>query len=341
MIPFIKIAKPNLDSFLVNFQKSVEANHYSNFGPNEQELTKLFEEKTGCPVVLSANATLALEGLHHILGDLCGIAYLPGFTFPATNLGCRVRFRFGETQTAGKLMGFSLHEPRGGTTDYAITTVPFGTEKPKEYCRPDTTFWVVDNAAGISPDLKKVKDWLAAGADVVVCSLHATKILSGCEGGVCFFNNRYLYEVYRKYVVFGFYLDEHGVKQTEKHGSNHKMSELSAAFALMFYRDVFPSDYSGRVSLMQGYEEFCLSSGLQYIASPQVFWIKCNTEAADIQKKLAERGIQTAPYYRPLWREDVVDAGSQMLSRCGLCLPSWNMSNEERLLVLDGLNLLT
>ena len=139
MIPFIKIAKPNLDSFLAIFQASVDGNHYSNFGPNEKKLTALFEEKTGRSVVLSANATLALEGLHHILGGLCGIAYLPGFTFPATNLGCRVRFSFGETQTTGKMIGFSLYEPKGGTIDYAVTTVPFGTVKPKEYVRPDTT----------------------------------------------------------------------------------------------------------------------------------------------------------------------------------------------------------
>ena len=74
------------------FARSVSADHYTNFGPNEQALTKLLEKEIGYPTICVANATLALDGLHHILSKLCTRAYLPGFTFPATNSGCRVSF---------------------------------------------------------------------------------------------------------------------------------------------------------------------------------------------------------------------------------------------------------
>ena len=339
-IPFIKIPKPNMSTFNTIFQDSIDNNHYSNFGPNERKLTELLESKVGCSVVLAANASLILDGLHHILSDLCSMAYIPGFTFPSTNLGCRIKFHFGETYTHGNLIGFSQYNPRGGATDYAITTVPFGTTKPKEYGRPDTTFWIVDNAAGASPDMEKIREWLDAGADAVVCSLHATKILNGCEGGFVALNNRFLYEFYKKYIVFGFYLDEHGNKQSEKYGSNHKMSELTASFVMMYYQDIFVKDYEGRMSLMTTYRDFCLKNDMRFIASPQSFWVSCNTDAAYVQKKFLARDIQTTPYYRPLWNENRVDVGSLMLSRSGLCLPTWNMSLEERNYVVDNLGIL-
>ena len=329
-IPFIKIPKPNLFAFGEIFQASIDQDHYSNFGPNEQKLTKLLEQKIGYSVVLSANASLALEGMHHILSEFCSIAYLPGFTFPSTNLGCRIKLYFGETQTHGNLLGFTQHAPSGGATDYAITTVPFGTAKPKEYVRPDTTFWIVDNAAGASPEMKKIREWLDSGADAVICSLHATKILSGCEGGFVAFNHRFLYELYKKYIVFGFYLDERGKKQSEKFGSNHKMSELSASFALMSFQEVFPKDYAGRLTLMNNYQDLCTAHDIQFIASPQAFWVRCNTDAAEVAKKFAAEEIQAIPYYRPLWAENLVDSGSKILSRSGLCLPTWNMNDEER-----------
>lgn len=339
-IPYIKMPKPNMELFNTIFKDSIDSNHYTNFGPNEKKLTVLLEQKLGYSVVLAANATLILEGFHRILGNICSMAYLPGFTFPSTNLGCNIKYCIGSTHTQGSLIGFSEHNPIGGATDYAITTVPFGTAKPKDYKRPNVTFWIVDNAAGSSPDMEKIKEWLDAGADAVICSLHATKILSGCEGGFAAFNNRFLCEFYKKYIVFGFYLDENGKKQSERYGSNHKMSELSAAYALMFYQDIFQKEYAGRLLLMDTYQKFCIAHNIQHIPSPQAFWVKCNTDASELEKKFLQKDIQTTPYYRPLWNENIVDAGSRMLSKSGLCLPTWNMNDEERQYVASNLELL-
>lgn len=339
-IPFIKIPRPNWDTFTSIFKDSVDCNQYTNFGPNENKLIELLKSKIGYSIVVASNATLILEGLHHILSDLCGVAYLPGFTFPATNQGCRVKYYFGETQIYGDLLGFSKFETIGGATDYSITTVPFGTEKPKEYKRPDTTFWIVDNAAGSSPSMGKIKDWLETGADAVVCSLHATKVMSACEGGFVAFNNNFLFELYKKYINFGFYSDNTGQKQLERKGSNHKMSELSAAFALMYYQDIFTKDYEGRTNLMNIYKEFCLKHDFRFITSQQAFWIVCHTNASEIEKKFTNKEIQTRPYYRPLWCENEVDAGSLILSRSGLCLPTWNMAADECGYVVDNLGIL-
>ena len=326
-IPFMKIEPPNLESFIKLFQQSIDVNQYSNFGPNEKQLTKLLELKIGYPVVCAANATLILDGLHHILSRVCNLAYLPGFTFPATNLGCRVPYIFGETQIKGDMIGFSKFNIKGGNTKYSITTVPFGTQKPKEYVRPNTTFWIVDNAAGASPDMEKIKEWLDVGADAVVVSLHATKILNGCEGGFVAFNNKFLQDVYRKYVVFGFYADKNNVKQSESIGSNHKLAELSAAYTIAYYNEIFSEEYTKRIFLADAYKNFCISHQIEHIYSPQAFWIKC--DANEVEKKLLKQEVETKPYYRPLFDEKNVDAGSQILEKSGLCLPTWGMNSEQ------------
>ena len=173
-IPYIKIATPKISSINKYFKRSVQVGQYTNFGPNEQELTKLLNEKINADIVCTANATLILDGLHHILSQKVGQAFLPTFTFPATNLGCRLPFAYGKTSLKGDTLGFAEFE--GSWNSYAITTAPFGAAMPQSYKRPMTDFWIVDNAAGASPEMINTKNWLDAGADVVIVSLHSTKI---------------------------------------------------------------------------------------------------------------------------------------------------------------------
>jgi len=328
-IPFIKIKNPNLESFIKNFQQSIDSNHYSNFGPCEKQLTKMLESKVGYSVICAANATLILDGLHHILSKVCSLAYLPGFTFSATNLGCRIPYVFGETQTKGDLLGFTLFNVKGANNSYSITTAPFGAKKPKEYNRPNTTFWIVDNAAGTSPDMEKVKEWLDVGADAVICSLHATKTLSGCEGGFIAFNNKFLYDSYRKYLVFGFYLDNINTKRSEFIGSNHKMSELSAAYVISYWEELFDIEYRNRLMVVEKYVNFCISRNIEFIYSPQAFWIKCDKEASEVEKKLLAFDVEAKPYYRPIFDSLNVDMGSKILEKFGLCLPTWGMTEDQ------------
>jgi len=340
-IPFMNIKPPNLHHFADIFQKTITSGQYTNFGLNEQELTKLLEAKIGYPVICTANATLILDGLHHILDECGAIAYLPGFTFPATNLGCRAAYTFGETQTTGELLGFSKFDISTKYMSYCITTAPFGASKPKNYTRPETTYWIVDNAAGTSPEMEKVKEWLDAGADAVVCSLHATKILSGCEGGFVAFNTKYLYDMYRKYIVFGFYLDPKNKKTMINIGSNHKMSEITAAYVLAYYEDIFKYEYNDRCMLVDRYKDFFNSRDIEYITSPQAFWIKCKGSTSLIERDLLFYGIETKPYYQPLFDWYNIDTGSKLLSQQGLCLPTWGMDEEQINYMLDHLKLVT
>jgi DegT/DnrJ/EryC1/StrS aminotransferase family len=334
-VPFIKIAKPDMRYFKKLFDRSISASHYTNFGPNERDLTRLLEEKIGYPTICTANATLVLDGLHHILSQICTKAYLPGFTFPATNLGCRIPFEFGITSLEKETLGFATFNARESENTYAITTAPFGSKRPTSIIRPNTTFWIVDNAAGTSPDMDKVRGWFNAGADAVICSLHATKILNGCEGGFVAFNNKTLQELYKKYISFGFYFEE-GIKKVGDIGSNHKMSELTAAYVLMYYEKLFIKEYGGRELLANVYRDFCVSNDIEYIYSTQAFWIKCKRDATEIEKELLSLGIESRPYYRPLL--DSADEGAKMLSKYGLCLPTWNANPKEIGFILKQLD---
>ena len=335
-IPFIKVTIPDMNYFNELFLKSIDAGHYTNFGPNEKVLRNLLEQKIGYPTICTANATLILDGLHHILSDLCTKAYLPSFTFPATNLGCRVPYELVSPNISGEMIGFSTPNIiNSKESSYVITTAPFGSARPKNLTRPNTSFWIIDNAAGTSPDMEKVKDWLDAGADAVICSLHATKILNGCEGGFVAFNNKTLQESYQRYISFGFYFEE-GIKKAGDIGSNHKMSELTAAYVLMYYEKLFAKEYNGREVLANAYRDFCKSNNIEYIYSPQAFWIKCQKDAIEVEKELLALGVETKPYYLPLF--GTVDTNAKILSKHGLCLPTWLMTEEEIKFTLEQLN---
>lgn len=320
MIPFLRIQKPDLQKYIDLLQTSVDQNHYSNYGPNERRLAAELERRIGLPVVLCANATLALDGIHDLLFKLhpdwkIG---LPAFTFPATNLGCRLAYQFGKTIGTGTRCGFTEFEEM--QLDAAITVAPFGAPIPVGLKRPDVKLWIIDNAAGVTPSMDRIRGWLNAGADIVVVSLHATKTLSACEGGFVVFKDESLREAYRRYTNFGFYVED-GKKQIASHGgSNHKMSELSAAWALMSI-DSFEEDFEVRSQIADIYEAFCVAHGLEYIYSTQTFWMLHPKEAESVALKLLSQGIETRPYYKPLQAE-VTDPVAITLSSHGLCLPT-------------------
>jgi len=328
-IPFIKLPTPDLNYFNLLIQDSIAAGHYSNFGPNEQALTNHFATLIGHPIVCCANATLALDGLHdliHKINPSWTKAALPGFTFPATNIGCRISFEYAPTSNDKETYGYALFD--NIEADYAITTAPFGSPRPLTYYRPNVKLWIVDNAAGATPQMEQVRDWLLAGADAVVVSLHATKSLSACEGGFVAFANKELYDAYKKYINFGFYIEKEEKKIASFGGSNHKMSELSASWARMSLDRIFTLDHERRVEIAKQYQLFCEKRQIDYIYSTQAFWICCPSSAAEISKNLLALGLETKPYYTPLYGE-IEDLTTIKLSTNGLCLPTWAMSDAE------------
>ena len=330
MIPFLRPNKPNLEVFSNFLKDSVEKNHYTNFGPNHNKLKSKFQELTGVQdVVLACNATVILDGLHTLLAwhDL---AYLPSFTFPATNQGCQTIPKYSETIIEGEHIGKpvwdTIHDSNTGTEAYAVTVNPFGSlSKPCD--RPaDVGYWIVDNAAGL---LTQTESWLDAGADAVVYSLHATKILSACEGGVVFFSSsvagQKLYAEYSKYINFGIKVNAGGYRSIGIEGSNHKMSELSAAWCLMNL-ETYLEDVAGRLVTLSTYCNFCKASNVTYIPSVQAFWILGKVSNLEIQDKAKEYEVEVRPYYEKLsMYEPQSKSNTNLFNSNGFCIPSYSI----------------
>ena len=258
-------------------------------------------------------------GLHDILSDKCGIAYLPSFTFPATNQGCKISSIFsktiGEGNNIGRATWGNCTNYNSGT--YAITVNPFGCLNPP--CeKPHSAYWIIDNAAGI---LSQTKNWFNAGADAVIYSLHATKILSACEGGLVAFNNQKLYEEYSEYINFSFKTLPNGSRISGIRGSNHKMSELSAAWCLMNL-ETYEKEIASRACIAASYRGFCESNDIPYIHSLQAFWLLGKEPATKIQKFAFKHNIDVRPYYQKICYCTENCLVTNTFNQKGFCIPT-------------------
>lgn len=195
---------PSVDAALPYLRRMEEAKQYTNFGPLVRELeNRLSEKYAGAYVVTCANATVGLE-LAYTLKMLQGARAieLPSLTFPATWLAAN----------------------RSG-----LEVRPVDVD-------PDT--WVAPGVSGFGvPTYGPVVDAAGAfgeqGVPIVragmtaVFSLHATKPLGCGEGGYIVTWSDWEAEQLRQMSNFGI-LEGKSIGP----GTNAKMSEIHAAFAL-------------------------------------------------------------------------------------------------------------
>lgn len=330
-IPFIKPSEINIDQFNTFLQESIAAGQYTNFGPCEKKLTAALSEMCSTQVLLAANASLILDGIHNCMTSKGLYPLLPKWTFPATNLAVPFEKRvFGTTSTQEATLGFSFFE-NASQKNYVVTTGPFGICPPESYIRPNAKYWIVDNAAGATPDMHVVKAWLKKGADAVIVSLHATKGLSACEGGFIAFNSSAddLFSMYKNYVNFGFIPQPDGTRQLLGIGSNHKMSELSAAWCLAKLAE-FESEYESRTRLSDRYEKIAKEYGIPYIHSSQAFWVQLK-ESHKFKSMAHSIGFDVRSYYAPLLQGITADLGADLLEKEGMCLPTWPMAASDQM----------
>jgi len=335
-IPFIKPDSPSWDVFEKHMMDSVSENTYSNFGPNEKKLKIELDSIVGYPCILVSNATMAIEGMHNILSRYCDHAYVPGFTFLATNLSAPSNVEVMKTDCEENI-GFHIFPEDIKHNSYLMTVAPFGAKKP-ECFRSDgkgrLRYWIVDAAA--SP-LCYLKDWLESGADAVIVSFHATKILSACEGGAIFFRNLQLKSEYEKYINFGLYYSngEKNERFTLGRGSNHKMSELSASWCLAGLNTIYKKSLHRRFEQMAKFKKIAIECGNKYIESPSSFWIQTKNKASEAAEEIFRKyNIECKRYYYPILNRS---KSAFVLSEYGLCLPSYPMSDEDFEYVLDSL----
>lgn len=327
-VPFIKPPVPGRLALFRRMRQVYRSGQHTNFGPQEVELRRRLANMAEVPfghAVTCANATLALEGIHALLcHDGYEKAQLPAFTFPATTLGCRVPIRLVDCELKGAHMGFATAFSEDERS-YAITVAPFGTYPPAFLSRPAKVgSWIVDAAAA---RLSDVREWLSRGADAVVVSLHATKGTSACEGGVVFFKSRSDAARYAEYTNFGFQPQGDGSRRLSGVGSNHKLSEVAAAWCNAYLDSRWLDDQERRHAVATRYAAVFSNWRVPFIWSTQAFWITCAENASVAAARLAALGVEARPYYRPLPITGCPNADA--LAVHGLCLPTWAMSKRE------------
>jgi dTDP-4-amino-4,6-dideoxygalactose transaminase len=223
---FTPVMKPLLPDYknVEKYLRTMDLNrNYSNFGPLltslENRYADFFNVKSE-QVVCSANATLALLG-GCILSDSETII-VPSFTFPATiqaAIASRKKVIIQDIDLATWMLSEEKikHEAR-------ILVLPFGSEGEFTFGTTQASLRIIDAAASIGNFENRLGNLNIN--ELIIFSLHATKILGVGEGAISVFGDAKLASQFRSFINFGF----NGSRNSTTMGINAKMSEVSAAY---------------------------------------------------------------------------------------------------------------
>ena len=216
---------PTVDEVSGYLRGMDDRHSYSNFGPLVEEVERRYALRFGVPaacVVGCSSATLGLQGAVAI--SPASRFHSPAWTFPATPLA---------VLNAGKQLAFCdvddstwrMDAPAVHDQDGLVPVLPFGAEidLSRWWGLPEVVIDAAASGGAVRPDLSRLPEgWC------VVFSLHATKVLGVGEGGLAVFGDPDRAELFRAYCNLGFV----EVRESEIVGTNAKMSEVVAAYAL-------------------------------------------------------------------------------------------------------------
>jgi dTDP-4-amino-4,6-dideoxygalactose transaminase len=222
--------KPQLPEFTAvsKYLERMDRNRiYSNSGPLQQQLSQEYSEMFGVSsdrVVLCANATLAIQGVSFLIPVEKFVA--PSFTFPASISGV---LNAGKTVTLEDIRPHNWRVNSKNQFDSnnagLIDVLPFGS--PVDFRQdPDWKYVIIDAAASLGSTSIDMSD--LGENQVIIFSLHATKVLGIGEGGIAVFGSIDLANEFRAWINFGFL----GSRNSILPGINAKMSEITAAYGL-------------------------------------------------------------------------------------------------------------
>lgn len=298
-IPVMKPVLPTIDAVNVYLERVYASGIFSNHGPLVRELEQRYADwfnVSADNVVAVVNGTVAISAA--ALWEDNPTYLSPEWTFPATAMGVlsvggSVEFR--DVDPESWLLSVTDDDLAHADSVVPLVVAPFGHPI-------DLSEWsafprlIIDAAAcaGNRPDLSGMKKGWAA-----TISLHATKVLGCGEGGLVIFADPARAQIAREWINFGF----SGSRITERIGTNGKMSEFAAAFALAALDDVDTElrewgavrDKAADVNTALG-----LSGGPMSPSSRIPYWLIAapSVESAVVyEKALADAGIQTRRWW--------------------------------------------
>lgn len=232
ILPIFRPPELNLSSLSSHLQASIKRGQYSNFGPAAEELAdRLAQHLALAPdcIALASNATVAIEAavatFEHGLSAHGSSAEwgVPAWSFAATGLAilsAQANLNFLDVTASSGLAIPSDSFPEQPVLGVApFGAVPVGDEFDR--------FQIIDAAASFDGALGLGHSLRPHQGAVI--SLHATKLVSAGEGGLFFSRDSDWVRRVRAYLSFGF---EAGTRDSNKRGTNGKLSEIGAATAL-------------------------------------------------------------------------------------------------------------
>lgn len=341
MIPVMRPRMPSVHQVVPFLARMDEAGVYSNFGPLVHELEAAYAsylKVCADQVVTVSSATLGIEGA--IRTTEIDTWFVPDFTFPATGLAVLEADRElvlldvdEATWEISELLAYQIPRDAG-----VIPVMAFGA--PIDLQRwQGIEHVIIDAAASLGAsnlDLSALPESWA-----VVFSLHATKVLPAGEGGVVVFGNPERAKLFRAWSNFGF----RGTRVSTVEGTNAKMSEIHAAYALASLSDWPTEREEWRVPLKAARS---LSASLGLVSSRQddegvhPYWVvdfgssalaqvTANAlEAADIGYRFWWPSLHMMPAFSGVRRHGDLSV-SKRLSACVLGLPMFRGIEQDQL----------
>jgi dTDP-4-amino-4,6-dideoxygalactose transaminase len=227
-VQVMKPVLPALDVVTPYLAEVYESGIFSNHGPKVRDLERRYAEWFNVSpeqVVAISNGTVAIAAA--ALWEDNPTYLVPEWTFPATamgplEVGARVEFR--DVHPTEWTLAVTDDDRAAADSVIPVVVAPFGhpvnLANWAEFPRV-----IIDAAAcaGNRPDLSTMAPGWAA-----TISLHATKVLGCGEGGLVIFGDVDRAKIAREWINFGF----SGTRVTNRIGTNGKMSEFAASFAL-------------------------------------------------------------------------------------------------------------
>lgn len=300
------------DHFAMMYKDCVFSNNGKRVQSLESKMADMFEFDGD--VITFANGTLALMMAFKFSG--CKKALVPSFTFPATIqalIWAGIDYEYVDIDPKTWTVDIGDLESKIHSTkaDLIVPVHSFGNPCDVQSI---ARLAVINNCKVIYDAAPAISSFVNInGKDSHVCnfgdascfSLHATKALPAGEGGVVFIKDKVLGERLRRAANFGF--DENRITH-EQFGTNAKLSEIHAAFALSGLERL-PFWQRERMDLVSRYKELlgdCVTfqdcgdsvSTFQVMGAMLGEDISGNRDSI-ISDLMDKYGIQCRKYYNP------------------------------------------
>lgn len=356
--PLTRPVLPKPEAWLSYLQTAYSNHYFSNFGPNEQLLSRRLTDRF-CPqgeVVLTCNATAALTATLMAL-SVRGVVAVPAFTFPATLLAIRAAgcqpLLLDVDPVTWEMQAETVARTMERTRIDAIMPVrAFGFVRDHEAMvtlavQRDIPV-IFDSAAALGHSRFSIGEHLPTYAEVF--SLHATKSFAVGEGGAVFCAPSLAGSI-KRVINFGLSRD-----QSFTDGMNAKMSEFQAAVGLAVL-DVLEPHLVRRKAMADLYQRSLM--GLNSITLPvqtencpwSLFPVltAAGTDMPAFIRRASEFGLQLRRYYHPsvmrgykgkLMTPVCLDPElpvAEHLSEHMVCLPVYADANDEELSALSSI----